>query len=57
MPPRRKVKPPEPTLDDYFTRATALAKLVRKRLDGHKVTRGEMRKVLEAFEAVDYGAM
>lgn len=53
---RRKIAEPVPTLDEYFRAVQALANLVRKRLNGQRVTRGQMREALEEFERVEYGA-
>ena len=47
----------EPTLDDYFTAAVALAELVRRAFDEPgSVTGGELRTALERFEAVERSA-
>ena len=54
---RTKIAEPTPTVDEYFRAAHALANLVRRRLNGQRVTRGQMRAALEEFDRVDYGAL
>lgn len=50
----RKSKPAEPTLDDYFTSASALARLVRAAfVDRDSVKRSALLEALETFERID----
>jgi hypothetical protein len=41
-----------PSVEEWFTAADALAALMRRKLSGENVTRGEARKVVEEYERV-----
>lgn len=45
-----------PTFEEYFDAHDRLRRLVRRAVNKEGVTRGELRKALEAAERVDTGA-